>query len=108
MQAFQGCSALSSVTIQAPSLTNYGLLAFALTPSNMRIYVPAQSVNIYKEGWPDYARQILPIEGSNINSVKDRKAAPTKKTFYDIGGKQIWQPKKKGINILQGKKMLAH
>ena len=49
IEAFFGCSALTSVTIYAPSLTYYGEDAFDGNADGRKIYVPAGSVDTYKE-----------------------------------------------------------
>ena len=58
--AFYGCSNLSTVIIKATSLTGgYGVDAFVGNKSGRKIYVPANSANTYKAGWPAYANDII-------------------------------------------------
>jgi hypothetical protein len=58
--AFYGCSNLSTVIIKATSLTGgYGGDAFVGNKSGRKIYVPANSANTYKAGWPAYANDII-------------------------------------------------
>ena len=52
--AFESCSNLSSVIIQAPSLTTYGEGAFDDNKYGRMIYVPINSVNTYKTNWAKY------------------------------------------------------
>ena len=63
-QAFSGCSSLESVTVLAttpPTLSEQNV--FYETSQNLVIYVPAESVNTYKEasGWSDYESKIQAI-----------------------------------------------
>lgn len=60
-QAFYACDALASVTIYAPSLTNYGSNAFASNSSSRKIYVLADKVDTYKAGWSSYSSKIEAI-----------------------------------------------
>ena len=53
--AFRNCSKLTEVNIFAPSLQTYGYNAFQNTPADLKIYVPAASVDTYKAGWSAYA-----------------------------------------------------
>ena len=87
MQTFQGCTSLTSITIPAnitgigeyafegcasltritclrttpPTLVNVN--AFLNTNANLKIFVPAQSLNDYKNasGWSNYASRLYPI-----------------------------------------------
>lgn len=54
---------LASVTVNATTPPNLGGGAFAASASNFVIYVPAASVNTYKEesDWSEYALDIQPI-----------------------------------------------
>jgi hypothetical protein len=54
-QAFRDCSLLTEVNIFAPSLQTYGSNAFQNTPADLKIYVPAASVDTYKSSWSAYA-----------------------------------------------------
>ena len=58
--AFYGCSKLSSVYCRATNPPQLGFGVFSET-SNLKIYVPAASVEAYKaaEGWSEYASQIV-------------------------------------------------
>ena len=56
--AFKFCSNLSSVIIQAPSLTTYGEDAFDFNKDGRMIYVPINSVNTYKTYWAKYENYI--------------------------------------------------
>ena len=56
--AFRDCSLLTEVNIFAVSLQTYGNNAFMNTPADLKIYVPAASVETYKTGWSAYAEKI--------------------------------------------------
>ena len=60
--AFSGCSSLTSVTIQATTPPSLGSSAFYNT--NCTIYVPAESVDAYKQAtnWSSLADRIQPIQ----------------------------------------------
>ena len=62
--AFYGCSNLSTVIIKATSLTGYGGDAFSGNKSGRKIYVPANSANTYKAGWPAYTSDIIGFNGT--------------------------------------------
>ena len=53
--AFLECSMLAEVNIFAVSLQTYGYNAFMNTHADLKIYVPAASVDTYKAGWSAYA-----------------------------------------------------
>jgi hypothetical protein len=50
--------------INPPSFTQYTTYSTALQDVNCPIYVPAQSVNLYKAAWPGVASQIVAIPDS--------------------------------------------
>ena len=60
--AFYNCTSLSSITVLATTPPTLGGNAFQNT-NNATIYVPAASVNTYKEasGWSNYASRIQAI-----------------------------------------------
>ena len=55
--AFGNCSGLTSITIESEIPQTLGTSAFDNT-SNCPIYVPCDSVMVYKEAWSDYASRI--------------------------------------------------
>lgn len=59
--AFYNCSALTSVTLLSTTPPSYGLYPFYGTNDTFIYYVPAESVDVYKEAWPDYASRIQAI-----------------------------------------------
>lgn len=94
-ESFMGCESISTIAIPS-AVTNVGenafrsmtslkvfisnpatpptcgSLVFFGTPSDMRIYVPDQSVQAYREasGWLSYANQILPMEAYLYGYIK--------------------------------------
>ena len=62
-RVFEGCNGLYSVTIKATTPPTLGSTVFGSVNPNLKIYVPAASVNAYKaaSGWSTYASRIYPI-----------------------------------------------
>lgn len=61
--AFKFCSSLTSVTVLSTTPPTLDSLAFNGTSSSLKIYVPAESVDTYKEasGWSSYSSKIQAI-----------------------------------------------
>ena len=59
--SFRDCSLLTEVNIFAPSLQTYGYNAFMNTPADLKIYVPAASVDTYKSSWSAYADKFVAL-----------------------------------------------
>ena len=131
--AFESCTSLTSVTI-GKNITSIGKYAFydckipivislienpfAITGkvaddgtfsqntfNNATLYVPVGKKYKYKttEGWKDFVH----IEEGNpagINVVENTKNSNT--TLYDLNGARLQEPKK-GINIVNGKKVIV-
>ena len=60
-QAFRNCSKLAEVNIFAPSLQTYGSDAFRDTHADLKIYVPANSLEEYKTKWSAYADKFVAL-----------------------------------------------
>ncbi len=58
-RAFYGCSSLSAVYIRPSEPPALGNDVFALTHPSLKIYVPRESVGLYKEAWPSLAERIV-------------------------------------------------
>ncbi len=56
--AFYECTGLETVTIEAEALTTYGADAFSGCHNDLIIYVPAASLDTYKQNWSAYADKI--------------------------------------------------
>ena len=63
---FFNCSGLETVTILAESLESYGNDVFFNTHANLKIYVPAGSVDTYKGAWTAYANKIEAIPPATV------------------------------------------
>lgn len=57
-RAFYGCSSLSAVYMDPLVPPTLGEDVFAGTSSDLKIFVPSESVSIYKESWPSLADRI--------------------------------------------------
>lgn len=62
--AFQECSGLYTLTCNATTPPTLGNLALSNTNTNLKIYVPSDSLNAYKNasGWSNYSNKIYPIQ----------------------------------------------
>ena len=60
-KAFQMCSSLNNLTIYATTPPTLESNVFIGTPSTMKIYVPAESLERYRNSWSEYASLIYPI-----------------------------------------------
>ena len=131
--AFYGCSGLTSVTIPN-SVTSIGGWAFnevdiptvislienpftitgktsnyrtftQNTFNNATLYVPVGTIDKYKatDGWKDFAYIVegTPTGIKVIENTQNKNA-----TVYDLNGVRLSEPKK-GINILNGKKVIV-
>lgn len=68
--AFSGCASLTRLTVLATNPPILGSSVFANTSSDLKIYVPAESVDTYKEasGWSDYSGKIEAIPAEEAQS----------------------------------------
>ena len=75
------------------------------TFNNAMLYVPNGTIDNYKAttGWKDFAH-IEESDLAGINVVENAKSHNT--TIYDLNGVRQSEPKK-GINIVNGKKVVA-
>ena len=62
--AFKGCTALSTVVMQATTPPTLGSGAFIDCNALTGIYVPEDKVDDYKDAWSDYADKIMAIDGT--------------------------------------------
>ena len=91
--AFSGCSSLSSVTIYAPQMYNngYGTNAFSGNADGRKIYVFNNYVDIYKQGWSDYADDIEPITLASFHA-DPQKPSDKWRTYYNAIGVNVEVP----------------
>ena len=126
-EAFMNCSGLTSITIPN-SVTSIGKNAFgncgrirsitceANTPpscissidsydKNIPVYVPANSVDAYKEAdvWKDFHN----IQAITSTDIKEMQVSNNKFVIYDMNGRKVDDKNgKSGVFIMNGKKML--
>ncbi len=91
--AFSGCSSLSSVTIYAPQMYNngYGTNAFSGNADGRKIYVFNNYIDIYKQGWSDYADDIEPITLASFHA-DPQKPSDKWRTYYNAIGVNVEVP----------------
>lgn len=104
--AFSGCSSLISITslnpmpptLDTPNFTNKQYM-------DVTLYVPKDAISAYQTAgeWKNFW-DIQAVETAGIDNVK---TAPTRKssTIYNLQGRKLRVPQK-GINIINGKKVL--
>ena len=69
--AFSGCSGLTSVTCVKETPASLGNDAFNGTHANLKIYVPAGSVDTYKAAWSAYEDKIVAIPAPDPTAVEN-------------------------------------
>ncbi|MCQ2204227.1 MAG: leucine-rich repeat domain-containing protein [Bacteroidales bacterium] len=108
-EAFYGCSGLTSVTFNnaVPLSLEWGVFyvyndSYVVSP-NLKIYVPKDAVDTYKEAWSEYADIIFAIPTPTaVESIDAEKSQKVIKTIedgkiviirdgvkYDVSGKKI-------------------
>lgn len=109
--AFQRCNGLTSVTCYAsepPALE--GSAWWTCAEPTPKLYVPASSVEAYKAlpGWAEFFSEILPIgDGATGLSELDNQTIveSSECQIYNLSGQRITKMQK-GVNIINGKKIL--
>ena len=105
-RAFSGCNYLKSVKIYAPRLNTYGKEAFDNNADGRKIYVLAASLDTYKTEWPDYANDFIGMDESGIDEKLFMTGNQSKEsTIFNISGQKLTD-RRKGINIIDGKKVV--
>lgn len=100
--AFSGCSSLISITCEAsipPSCDR------RLVDKDIPVYVPANSVDAYKEAdvWKDFHN----IQAITSTDIKEMQVSNNKSVIYDMNGRKVDDKNgKSGVFIMNGKKML--
>ena len=65
--AFKGCSSLGKIKTLSGTIPTIETDAFADLPDNFLVYVPSDSVNAYRNAWPQYADHIVCDRTRNDN-----------------------------------------
>ena len=101
--AFYECSALTNITSLNP--TPPVLHEEAFTSYNAKLHVPYNSKATYQnaEIWKNFAN-IIEIESVGIKPVKGRQKEEN--CYYDLSGRRL-SYQQKGINIINGKKVIV-
>ena len=126
--AFRGCSSLTSITIgsgvkiiggstfaSCPELTDVTCYAENVPSTETTafkdsyieyatLHVPASAVNAYKaaDPWKNF-KNIIEANPTGIKAIENTQTKNT--TIYDMNGVRLSEPKK-GINIINGKKVV--
>ena len=105
-------SGLTSVTILATSLNTYGLWAFYGNAEGRKIYVPNESVDTYKAGWPSYADDILPISAKPTSignaTMPSGNALAADDAWYSLSGRKLnGKPTERGVYLHHGRKVVV-
>ena len=112
-QAFQNCSGLTDIYCYANNVPNTITDAFESSYIEYAtLHVPSQSVDAYKakDPWKNF-KEIVALtdddpkpDATGINVV--RNTEDNKSVIYDLNGVRQSEPKK-GINIINGKKVVV-
>lgn len=87
-EAFSGCSSLSSVTLCASKMTynnGYGTNAFSGNADGRKIYVFNNCLDTYKQGWSDYADDIVPITLTSFHADPQKPSDKWRTYTNNIG-----------------------
>ena len=104
--AFDCCDNLSAVTILAQTPPTLGRNVFPEIAEDLRIYVPRESLDAYKTAYPDLADIIKPIMGDDVTGISDvKREAITTNRIYDLQGRRVDGAVRKGVYIINGKKV---
>lgn len=100
-QAFANCLLMSAITVE--NVTPPNTYADAFVNLKATLYVPYSSKPVYKEadGWK-LLKKIEEIQPSGIANIENSASMTS---LFDMNGRQLAKPKR-GINIVNGKKIL--
>ena len=110
--SFMNCGGLTSVTILAPSLETYGNKAFDNNAAGRKIYVPEESVDTYKAGWPYYTYDIFPIPDDPTSignaTMPSGNAQAADEAWYSLDGRKLSsKPTERGVYLHLGRKVVV-
>ena len=103
--AFASCPELTDVTCYAENVpTTYSNAFYDTHIENATLHVPASAVNAYKaaDPWKNF-KNIIEANPTGIKAIENTQTKNT--TIYDMNGVRLSEPKK-GINIINGKKVV--
>lgn len=104
-ETFYGCLRLTSIIAEA--ITPPVLLGNMGINPNIPVYVPKESISLYKNAkyWEDL--NIIGIDITDISEVinDSRTDGNAKQSVYNLKGNRLNTPKK-GLNIINGKKVV--
>ena len=108
---FNGCSGLTtiySLNTTPPSAAVNNRYEFFDNShyQNATLYVPKEALNAYKTA--DVWKKFLNIQGTDATRIKGIEAESSSKQdiYYDLNGHRLYAPKK-GLNIINGKKVVV-
>ena len=103
--AFASCPELTDVTCYAENVPSTATDAFKDSYIEYAtLHVPASAVNAYKaaDPWKNF-KSIIEANPTGIKTIENTQIKNN--TFYDLNGVRLSEPKK-GINIINGKKVV--
>ena len=105
-QAFTGCTGLTSITCEAVTPPTCGSICFDEIEESIPLYVPANSVEEYKEadGWKDFTN-IQAIQAEALEDITDDQSPITNKLLRDG---QIFIQKDNKTFTLDGKEIRSY
>lgn len=113
---FCGCTSLKKIVMLSPIPPTAGLWWLSehemSGPMYVEIYVPAQSLELYQETWPDLKKQLFAIPDSDVTCIEND--TPSSLLVYSLDGKFVmrtnsWEDLNslsKGTYIINGKKVV--
>ena len=113
---FCGCTSLKKIVMLSPIPPTAGLWWLSehemSGPMYVEIYVPAQSLELYQETWPDLKKQLFAIPDSDVTCIENDTPSPL--LVYSLDGKFVMRTNSreelnslsKGAYIINGKKVV--
>ena len=107
---FFGCKALVDVYCHPKDAISVAINSFDDSCfDNITLHVPAESIDLYKDSIPwKYFKDIVAIESSDISQPNTTGFASEKIVCRTIDGKKLnGEPTKKGVYIVNGRKLIV-